>query len=495
MRSAYPVDAVRKAEAALMSTLPEGTLMHRAAAGLARRCAATLEHVYGAAVVLFVGSGDNGGDALFAGAALAQRGARVYAALTGERAHQGGLSALRAAGGLVLEAADVIRAIDTADLVVDGVLGIGGHGGLRPPADAWSAAAAAAGVPIISVDIPSGVDASTGRVDGAAVRAHVTVTFGALKTGLVVTPGATYAGTVELVDIGLGPHLPAPAAAGLLDADDVARLLPQPAANSDKYRRGVVGVLAGSMSFTGAAVLVVGGAISAGAGMVRYVGPPAPADHVRSRWPEAVCTVAEPGDVDAIGRAGRVQAWVVGSGLELDGHTAAALRAVLDSELPVLADAGAVHVLREHLDWLRGRPAPTLLTPHAGEFAILMGTERAEVEAEPLTWATRAAEQLGATVLLKGSTTVVADPTLGVLVNPTGTAYLATAGSGDVLAGACGGLLAQGLDALQAGAVGAYLHGLAARIAPHPLRASDVIARWADAVSVVRSADLTDWPA
>lgn len=468
-----------------MARLPPGALMQRAATGLASRCAGVLGGVYGRRVALIVGSGNNGGDALYAGAALARRGARVDAVLVGSTVHEGGLAALRRAGGRVAGDSGVLA---TADLVVDGVLGIGGRGGLREAAAEAAAAAAGGGAAVVSVDVPSGVDADTGRVDGVAVRADVTVTFGTGKPGLLVAPGAGYAGVVEVVDIGLGPYLPT-ADVAALDAHDVAALLPTPRPESDKYRRGVVGVAAGSTAYTGAAVLAVGGAVRGGAGMVRYVGDPRPAGLVRARWPEAVITegIAEGIMEGAPERAGQVQAWVVGPGLGTDAAAESVVRGVLASDVPVLVDADGLTVLARHRDWLAPRTAPTLLTPHAGEFGRLQGLERAAVEADRLTQARLAARELGVTMLLKGSTTVVAAPDGRVRVNPTGTAALATAGSGDVLSGLCGALLAQGLEALDAAAVGAFLHGLAGRLAPFPASASDLWEAWRAAVALVRN--------
>lgn len=476
MRHLHGVAAVRAAERELLGRLPPGTLMQRAAAGLARRCAALLGSAYGARVVLLVGSGDNGGDALYAGARLARRGAAVRALPLSERIHPGGLAALRAAGGRLGRPADLAG----ADLVLDGIVGIGGSGPLRPAAAELIDRLAA---PVVAVDVPSGVAADDGRVPGPAVSAEVTVSFGALKPGLVVAPGAQYAGLVELVDIGLGPYLPA-AALSVLDADDVAERLPVPGPESDKYRRGVLGVVAGSDRYPGAAVLATGGAVRAGAGMVRYVGPARPAELVRTRWPEAVVTVGWPAD------AGRVQAWVAGPGLGTDADAERALRQVLGTDLPVLVDADGITLLTRHRD-LWGRAAPTLLTPHAGELARLLGVEPAAVEADRLGQARRAAAQVGATVLLKGSTTLVLAPDGTGRVNPTGSGWLATAGSGDVLSGGCGALLAAGLDPVDAGSCGAFLHGLAGQLAAgHPaaaISATDVVAHWAAAVRVVRS--------
>lgn len=452
MRRAYDVAAIRAAEQRALAALPEGALMQRAATGLATVAAGLLDRVYGARVVLLVGSGDNGGDALFAGARLASRGARVEALLLGSRSHEAGLAALRSAGGRV-----VVDLPARADLVLDAITGIGGRGGLRD-----GAADVVARLPgealVVAVDLPSGVDADTGEVSGAAVRADVTVTFGALKPGLLIDPGAARAGVVELIDIGL--ELPKEAPVEALQLADVAALVPRPERESDKYRRGVVGVAAGSQEYTGAAVLCAGGAVRGGAGMVRYVGADEPTDLVRQRWPEVV--VGE----------GRVQAWAVGSGG--GGDAAARLTRAFEDGVPVVVDADALAVFAEQA---LPRP-PVLLTPHAGELARLLRVERVDVEARRLEHARQGARDLDAVVLLKGSTTVVAGPGGRVRVNPTGTPALATAGSGDVLAGLCAALLAGGLDPLDAGSVGAWLHGLAGRLAAEggvPLAASGVL--------------------
>ena len=500
MRDAYQVATVRAAEQALMDLVPDGTLMGRAATGLASICAALLHaapgHVYGARVVVLAGRGDNGGDALYAGALLARRGAAVTAIAAGSTVHPGGAAALREAGGRVSSPADVGYAdavpaahpIAGADLIVDGLLGIGGRGGLREPFASLAAEAETArqaGATVVAVDLPSGIDADTGAVEGQAVRADVTVTFGAIKSGLLIDPGAGHAGAVELVDIGLGPYLETEPAASAPQRDDIAELLPRPGAESDKYRRGVLGLLAGSDRFTGAALLSAGGAVHGGAGMVRVVTTPEAAVLVRQKWPETVVTVhPDEGDWDLLGSVGRVQAWVAGPGMGTGPDAAARLTAILRTDLPVLVDADGLTILSQHLDLLP-RLAPTLITPHAGELARLLGTDPASVEARRLEHARRAAAQLGVTVLLKGSTTVIAPPDAGpVLVNPTGTPWLATAGSGDVLSGLAGALLAQGLAPAQAGLAGAYLHGLAGRLAAAgpgdgtaqaPIGASDLV--------------------
>ncbi|NUL21088.1 NAD(P)H-hydrate dehydratase [Streptomyces lunaelactis] len=452
MRIAYSVETVRAAEAELMARLPEGALMRRAAAGLAAACAGLLGRVYGARVVLLVGSGDNGGDALYAGARLARRGAGVCAVLLApDRAHQGGLAALLGAGGRVTD--DPFEVLADADLVLDGVTGIGGHGGLRPDAVPVIRAARGSNAVVVAVDLPSGVEADTGEVRGEALHADATVTFGTYKPGLLIDPAKEYAGMVRLVGIGLEDHLPSVPDLEALQHADVARLLPVPTGESDKYRRGVVGGVAGSARYPGAAVLAVAGALRGGAGAVRYVGPAA--DGVIARFPEALVHGGPPA------KAGRVQAWVVGPGL---GDGIGVVAEVLDSDVPVLVDADGLRLLDAAA--VRGRGAPTLLTPHAGEAAALLGVPREEVESARLASVRELASRYGATVLLKGSTTLVAAPDGGrspVRVNPMGTPWLATAGSGDVLSGLAGSLLAAGLDARDAGSAAAYLHGLAAR--------------------------------
>ncbi|WP_328397539.1 NAD(P)H-hydrate dehydratase [Streptomyces sp. NBC_00390] len=455
MRTAYSVETVRHAEAQLMARLPEGALMQRAAAGLAAAGAALLGRVYGARVVLLVGSGDNGGDALYAGSRLARRGAGVEAVLLApDRAHPAALADFLRAGGRVTD--DPFEVLAVADLVLDGITGIGGHGGLRPDAVPVARAARGSNAVVVAVDLPSGVEADSGEVHGEALRADATVTFGAHKPGLLIDPAREYAGTVRLVDIGLDDHLPGLPELEALQHVDVARMLPVPAAESDKYRRGVVGVAAGSARYPGAAVLAVAGALRGGAGAVRYVGPAA--DAVIARFPECLVHAGPPA------RAGRVQAWVVGPGL---GDDSEPVRDVVASDVPVLVDADGLRLMdavavRERA----ARGVPTLLTPHAGEAAALLGVERAEVEGARLAAVRELGARFGATVLLKGSTTLVAAPDGGrspVRVNPMGTPWLATAGSGDVLSGLAGSLLAAGLDARDAGSAAAYLHGLAAR--------------------------------
>jgi ADP-dependent NAD(P)H-hydrate dehydratase / NAD(P)H-hydrate epimerase len=455
MRRAHTVPEVRAAEAGLMASLPDGTLMQRAATGLAHAVLDLLGGGYGRRVLLLVGSGDNGGDALYAGCVLLRRGSQVSALLLGERHHERGLAAFRAAGGRVVEhVADAPR----PDAVVDGIVGIGGKPGLRPGAVA--ALDALVGVPVVAVDVPSGVDVDTGELDGPHVVAELTVTFGTHKVAHLVGPASLVCGAVHLVDLGL--DLPT-AAVEALQAADVAALVPRPGMDDHKYSRGVVGVRAGSETYPGAALLCVAGAAAGLVGMVRFVG--SAADRVRAAHPEVV-------------GAGRVQAWVVGPG---GGDEAASqLAAAVEDDVPVLVDAdGLAHV----------RPGQAaVLTPHAGELARMLDTGREAVEARPLAHARVAAERYDAVLLLKGRHTLVVRPDGRTRVTTTGLPWLATAGAGDVLSGLVGALLAAGLDPWDAASVGSWLHGAAATLASRggPLVASDVAAALPAAVRALR---------
>jgi ADP-dependent NAD(P)H-hydrate dehydratase / NAD(P)H-hydrate epimerase len=455
VRTAYTVEQIRAAEAELMATLPPGTLMQRAASGLATACADYLGRVYGARVLVLAGSGDNGGDALWAGARLAERGARVEAVLLSDSAHAEGLAALTKAGGRVVAEAG------PADLALDGIVGIGGWPGLRPQA---LEALMHVSAPIVAVDVPSGIDVDTGEASDPHVEAEFTVTFGGLKVGLLVDPAAAAAGPVELVDIGLGPHLGVPAVEAL-QAADVRQRTPVPRHDSHKYTRGVVGVSAGSEKYAGAGLLATGGAVLSGlAGMVRYQGPSA--DLVRSRHPEVV---AGPG---------QVQAWVVGPGMG-EGR-AADIAEVLADGVPTVIDADGLTSLPPHLN------TPSVLTPHAGELARMLEADRAAVEARRLSHARLAAERWNAVVLLKGARSVIAAPDGRVRVNTTGVPWMATAGAGDVLSGLIGALLAAGLEPFDAASVGAWLHGAAGSLASSggPLTATTLAEALPDAVAL-----------
>ncbi|NMN00015.1 carbohydrate kinase [Bifidobacterium sp. DSM 109958] len=561
---AYPADQVRAMERPLLERgVP---LMRQAAAAAAHVAAAMLRgtpdemDVDEAHVLLLAGAGDNGGDGLFAAADLARQGAQVVCAAVGRSLHEEGLKAFLEAGGKVMAldpAADipgapapaddddaddafyhVIDLYDTSELVIDAMTGIGADGALRgiaariaeevgangtaPRGIARPAGETTGAYPLVlAVDVPSGVSVDDGTLPGAYLPADVTVTFGALKPCALLPPAAHACGRTVLVDFGFDADGAVPAVESTL-LQDAARAVRAPRVTDDKYARGVVGLVTGSDSYPGAAVLSATAAARANVGMVRYVGPARAQDMVLNALPEAV-----------LGE-GRCQAWVVGSGVPDGDHAAEddpqreAIRRLLapyavsspaawpspddlrtmdpddlpDSmegimnlmrpaydagqELlpPVVVDAGAIDLLPDHV------PAQVVITPHAGELARLLRARGEAVDADdvtrdPLEWALCAWEMTGATVLLKGAVTIVvgtvARDVPQVMVCGEAPAWMSTAGSGDVLAGSLGALLAQRSaggavplpqDMARIVAAGAFVHGLAGRLVSRSLQSA-----------------------
>ena len=439
-----------------MATLDDGELMARAVEGLTAVVAARLEARGGSSVAALVGPGNNGADALYAAARLADAGFGVVA-LHHEAVHAGAREAAELAGVVLSTDAALVA---EADVVLDGVLGIGARPGLPDWARAW-VEAVPEGAYVVAVDLPSGQDPAGEVFDPDGVLADETVTFSVAKPVHLLPATEQACGVLTVVEIGV--EVEAAPVVRRLDHDDVAARWPVPGPGDDKYSRGVVGVVAGGESFTGAALLCTTAAVEAGAGMVRYVGTPTPTGLVRAHVPEATHGV------------GRVQAWVVGPGLDTASRATGskaqldAARDALAGEEPVVVDAGGLDLVDAGVVRRRAERV-TLLTPHAGECARLLSrlgdaeVARDDVEGAPLAHARRLAGLTGATVLLKGSTTLVVPPGDGAPVwsQADAPAWLATAGAGDVLAGLLGTLLAAGLPADEAGALGALVHGVAA---------------------------------
>ncbi len=475
MRSGYLVDTIRATEAVALAALPPGALMQRAAVGLATCILRELRRVRGGAyrrrVLLVVGPGDNGGDALYAGVRLLARGVVVTAWRATTRVHPDGWRAFRDAGG---REATALPEPGRFDLVVDGLFGIGGRPGLSGPAADFAEACRRSRVPVVAADLPSGLDADRPNT-GAATSfcADVTVAFGGLKPCHLEEPARSRCGRIEVVDIGLA--LPGPELEEWEQAE-LAAAWPFPDATSDKYSRGVVGIDAGSRAYPGAAVLTVLGATHAGAGMIRFVGDPRAAELVRHAAPNVV---HEPG---------RAQAWVLGPGWgpDEDGGRARRVAECLAAGLPVLLDADALRVLPS------GPLGPhTLLTPHAGELARLLGVDREEVAADPVAAVRCAADARGCAVLLKGATQYVATPdTSTTRLALAGPAWSAQAGSGDVLAGVCGALLAAGLAPGDAALAGASAQASAALNRPGPYPPQSAVRALSDVVASSRSVRL-----
>jgi len=481
MIGVFTAEQIRTAEQAHARELANGTLMQRASHGLAtaviramRTDAADQQRrgrILGSRVVVLVGTGNNGGDALFAAATLAARGACVTAIPMADRYHSAAAATLQRANGRITGPADQASAssvLAQAEVVIDGILGIGAHGPLREPARSLIRQANAASALRIAVDIPSGVDADTGFVAEVALRADLTVTFAAMKPGLLMTPGAGYAGQVTVVDIGIDDALHQPVA-WILDEADVARWLPQPGFDEHKYRRGVVGVAAGSRDYRGAALLCVDAALSGPTGMTVLLDPgDAVADLVIGRYPEVVRADRMTGTV-----AGRVTGWACGPGFTTGDADRTVVADLLQTVQPLVLDAGALTLLAadaglRHL--LRTRSGPTVLTPHDGEFERLGG----DCGPDRMTAARALAAELDAVIVRKGPGTVIAAPDGSCFVDRAGSSALATAGSGDVLTGCIASLLAGAgahgrLDGVgtvaQVAAAGCWLHGMAGRLA------------------------------
>jgi len=417
---------------AIDRAVPETTevLVARAGAAVVREAVAMLGGTYGRRVVVVAGKGNNGADGRAAADGLRRRGVRAH----------------------VLDAAEAPVRLPACDLVLDAAYGTGFRGTYLAPDPG--------GAPVLAVDIPSGVDGLRGRSGDAAVWAARTVTFAALKPGLLLHPGADRAGDVTLADIGLDTS---GARAHLVEAHDVSGWLPERASESHKWKS-AVWVVAGSPGMTGAAHLCSRSAMRAGAGTVRLGIPGADPD---PGAPEVVGRPLPAVDWDStVGEeSARAQALVVGPGLaRTDATRDAVRRLIAASPLPAIIDADGLYALgdrHETAEVLRDRAAPTVLTPHEGEFARLNDAAPGD---DRLGEVRDLAAAVGATVLLKGSTTVIADPNGEVLITNTGDARLATAGTGDVLSGVVGAFLAQGLDGLRAAAAAAFVHGRAGRL-------------------------------
>ena len=365
-----------------------------------------------------------------------------------------------------------------AAVVVDAMLGTGASGPLRPPLDEWAEALNRSGAYVVAVDLPSGVDTDTGAVVGVAVRADCTVTFTALKRGLVLYPGAGFAGDLVVADIGIDSALADVSdAVEVWSVDDYAALLPRPRIDAHKNDRGRVLVVAGSSAYPGAAVLAARGAQRAGAGYVTLAVPDAVVSTAQAHLlsipvvglPQGRGHAFSSAALDkALQLARDYDAVVLGPGLTLaDGAVVTARGLVAKLELPLVIDADGLNALVDAHELIEQRLAPTVLTPHPGELARLLGTTSAKVQADRVA-ASGSLAGRNTTVVLKGAGTVISGAARKI-VNASGTPALATAGSGDVLSGIIGTYLAQGLSPLEAGTLGAYVHGRAGEAAASAL--------------------------
>jgi NAD(P)H-hydrate epimerase len=377
------------------------------------------------------------------------------------------LEVLRAAGRRAEEGLE-------GDVLIDALFGTGFRGEPRPPAAASIEAMNARGVPIVSVDLPSGVDADTGEIAGPAVQAAVTVTFHARKLGHVVAPGRLRCGDVVVADIGLDDR---PTRARLV-TPGILRAVPRKRSTDNKYTAGMVLVVGGAPGLTGAACLAAGAAFRADAGYVAVAAPRESLAVIETRLLEAVKVPLE----EAFSAAERARSLALGPGLGREPERQALVRRLLaETDLPAVVDADGLYGL-EPVE----RSAPTVLTPHAGELARLLGEDSAWVEAHRIAAAHRVAATFRYTCLLKGADTIVASPDGTTLVSALGPPSLATAGSGDVLTGTIAAFLAKGMAPEDAAAAGAAACAVAASFGPSAgLVASDVVARLPDALGAI----------
>lgn len=462
--------------AAAGSGVPTWDLMDRAGRAIAREAAELMGGVYGRRVTVVCGKGNNGGDGCVAAGWLSRRGARCTVFLLADPAglkDDAGRAFARLSGSGVrisgFDASRLGRELSRSDLAVDALVGTGFTGALRGPMAEAARLLNESGTPVLAVDIPSGVDGSTGGVEGEAVRATVTVTLAALKTGLLLQPGAGLTGRVEVVDIGIPDDL-LPETLSMAGETDLKRVIPPRLVTAHKRSVGKVLVVAGSVSMSGAVALTAAGALRTGAGLVRMAVPKVIRPLVGPLVIEAL-TAGMPdtpkgafsleGVPQVLDLAGQMQAVALGPGIGKDDETMKFVREVLSEvDRPAVLDADAISAFQDNPEGLRSRPGPTILTPHSGELGRLLGRSPKDIDANRIGAAREAAERTGAVVLLKGFRTVVARPDgEAVLVNAGGP-VLATGGSGDVLTGVIAALAAV-VEPFPAAWAGACLHGLA----------------------------------
>jgi NAD(P)H-hydrate epimerase len=465
-------------EAAVAAGASLSVLMREAGRAVAAELA---ERVPEGDVVVLAGHGNNGGDGWIAALELRARGRSVLVLSVADPATLAGPAAEAAIAAIAAgvswrapEAPPAAEELAAYGAVIDALLGVGASGALREPLGEWARAANECGAFVVAVDLPTGVDADSGAVHGPAIHADCTVTFTAPKRGLVQYPGAGYAGEIVVADIGIAPELAdVVGAPELWTAEEHADLLPIAAQDAHKNERGRVLVIAGSAAFPGAAVLAARGAMRMGAGYVTVAVPESVVQLVQGHLVAATVVGLPQGrghalSSSALDKALRLardyDAVVLGPGLTQADGTVVTVRGLVTSlELPLVIDADALNALVDAHEILEQRSALTVLTPHPGELARLLGKTVAKIQADRIASSARLAGKSRA-VVLKGAGTVTSVQGRQV-VNTSGTQALATAGTGDVLAGMVGALLAQGLAPFDAGALAAYIHGRAGEAA------------------------------
>jgi len=452
--------------------IPGGVLMERAGAEMAR---VAREAFAPRRALVVAGGGNNGGDGFVVARELHRTGAEVAVLPTKER-YDGdpgtNFEILRNLGVRFVAEDEIEAELERADLVIDALLGTGFSGEVREREARLVEGINGSAAPVLAVDVPSGVDGATGEVQGAAVRADVTVCAHAVKVGCVISPGRELAGKVVAVDIGIPPEADVESSLVWTDADSLRGRIPRTTEPAHKYSAGALLVVAGSRGTTGAPQMVVRGAERAGCGIVFLATAEGSAPAVDLELTEALVHGVpedEEGYLSSAALEGilelaeRTSALAVGPGMGVGEEGRSLVEGILkEVESPVLLDADAVTNLAG-TDALAKRSSPTVITPHAGELGRLLETGAKEVDAHRLRSARGAAEAHGCCVLLKGSDTLVAFDGK-VAVNSTGNVALATAGTGDILSGVIGALLSRGMDVYEAARAGAWAHGRAAEL-------------------------------
>jgi hydroxyethylthiazole kinase-like uncharacterized protein yjeF len=482
---------------------PVEELMERAGGAVARAAADVMGGTYGRRVVVVAGKGNNGGDGLVAARVLSVWGASPVAVLLADPEELRGAAAnaferLGDARWTSYSLDRLTRELGRADAAIDSIFGTGFRGPAEGPHLEAIEAMNASGAPVVAVDIPSGVEGDTGAVRGSAVRASLTVTFGGPKVGDVLHPGAEHAGDLRVVDIGFPDEL-LHSDLGLVEGSDVRAMLPHRAEDTHKRRSGVVLVVAGSRRMTGAPQLVAMGAHRAGAGLVTVAVPGGALEAVQSGVAESTYLPLPEGSEGAVAeeawdpiseRLDDFDAVALGPGLSTEGEAPAlARRIVAESPVPVVVDADALNAFAGRPAELAKRRSEAVLTPHTGEFGRLFGLPVQEILEDRVGMVRKAAAETQATVVLKGSRSLIGTTDGVVRVSPTGSRFLATGGTGDVLTGAIAALLARGLASADAATASAYAHGIAGRLAGETMgegtTATDVALHLAPAIAVL----------
>ncbi|MEJ5186875.1 MAG: NAD(P)H-hydrate dehydratase [Candidatus Geothermincolales bacterium] len=485
MRAVYPDEMKALDGAAIEGGIPSLQLMERAGRGVAEHARDMLGPAPGKKVIVVAGKGNNGGDGFVAARYLKDRGYQVEVFLLGSPVDlsEDCLENYRRfleVGGEVKRAdiAPPPERFSGADLVIDAIFGTGFQGMPMGVHADIIRSINSSGVPVLSVDVPSGVDAATGEVVGEAIRAERTVTFAWPKVGLYLYPAAELVGELVVIDIGIPHHLLDEVVRSdftVLEDDEVAPMLPRRSPHAHKMECGRVLVVGGSTGLTGAAALCSRAAMRCGAGVVT-LGVPARLHDIMEMKLTEVMTVplpdlgagflAEEAAEEVLALQDRFDVLALGPGLGREGETARAVWKLLSHwEKPLVLDADGLNAAAINPSPLEDRTFPTVITPHPGELGRLLGKSPDEVQRDRLGSAQEACRRFGCVTVLKGANTLVASPQGKVYINPLALAGLATAGSGDVLTGAIAAILAQGADPLQAAACGVYLHGKAASIA------------------------------